>query len=98
MIYLEKNNLDDLLNDDITLVDFYATWCGPCKMMDSTMEELKDKYNIIKVDTDKFKELTFKYRIMSIPTILVFKNKELVNEIVGFQSKEELESKIKEDL
>ncbi len=97
MIYLEKNNLDELLDDNITLVDFYATWCGPCKMMDTTMEELKDKYKIIKVDTDKFKDIAFKYRIMSIPTILVFKNKELIKEIVGFHASEELENKIKED-
>ena len=65
--------------------------------MDETIKELSNKYNIIKIDTDKFKDITFKYRIMSIPTILVFKNKELVKEIVGYQTIEELESKIKED-
>lgn len=97
MIYLEKNNLDELLNDDITLVDFYASWCGPCKMMDNTLEELNNDYNIIKVDTDKFKDITFKYRIMSIPTILVFRNKKLVKEIVGYHNKDELLEKIKED-
>jgi len=97
MKYLEKNNLEEELNDDITLVDFFATWCGPCKMMDNTLQELDDKYNIVKVDTDKFNDIAFKYRIMSIPTILVFKNKELIKEIVGFQSAIDLENKIKED-
>ena len=97
MIYLEKNNLNELINDDITLIEFYATWCGPCKMMDSSLKELDSKYNIIKVDTDKFKDIAFSYRIMSIPTIVVYKNKEKIKEIVGFHSSEELDSLIKED-
>ena len=96
MIYLENDNLDELINDEITLVDFYATWCGPCKMMDSTLKELEDKYKIIKVDTDKFKNIAFKYRIMSIPTIIVFKNKKNIKEIVGFHTSNELEELINE--
>jgi len=97
MKYLEKNNLDELMDDNITLVDFYATWCGPCKMMENTLNLLDNKYNIIKIDTDKFKDITFKYRIMSIPTIIVFKNKNKVKEIVGLHTSEELERLINED-
>jgi thioredoxin 1 len=97
MISLEKNNLDELITNDITLVDFYAPWCGPCKMIESELQELDDKYNIIRVNTDEHKNITFKYRIMSIPTIIVFKDKIKVKEIVGFHNKEELEELIKED-
>ncbi len=97
MIYLEKNNLDELISEDVTLVDFYAEWCGPCKMMDEVLKELDSKYKIIKVDTDKFNDITFKYRIMSIPTIVVFKNKNKVKEIVGYHNIDELEELINED-
>ncbi len=97
MIYLEKNNLDELISEDVTLVDFYAEWCGPCKMMDEVLKELDSKYKIIKVDTDKFNDITFKYRIMSIPTIIVFKNKNKVKEIVGYHNIDELEELINED-
>ncbi len=97
MIYLEKNNLDELISEDVTLVDFYAEWCGPCKMMNEVLKELDSKYKIIKVDTDKFNDITFKYRIMSIPTIIVFKNKNKVKEIVGYHNIDELEELINED-
>ncbi len=97
MIYLDDNNLDDLISNDITLVDFYANWCGPCKMMDNTLKELESKYKIIKVDTDKFKDIAFKYRIMSIPTIIVFKNKTKIKEISGYKNTLELEEINKED-
>lgn len=96
MIYLEKDNLEDYINDGVTLVDFYAEWCGPCKLMSAVLGELDNEYSIIKVDTDKFKNLTTKYRIMSIPTILVFKNKEKFKEIIGYHTKEELEKLIED--
>lgn len=97
MIYLEKDNLDELISEEVTLVDFYATWCGPCKMMDEVLKELDSKYKIIKVDTDKFNAIAFKYRIMSIPTIIVFKNKNKVKEIVGYNTREVLEKLIIND-
>ena len=94
MIYLEKNNLEELINNDICLVDFYADWCGPCKMMDEVLNEIDNEINIIKVNTDKFPKIIFKYRIMSIPTIILFKDGKKVQELVGFQSKETLLNEI----
>ena len=96
MILLEKNNLDDLLNSELVLVDFYASWCVPCKMLEPILEELDNKISIIKVDVDKFKNIALKYRIMSVPTIIFFKDKNVVKEVVGFHSKEELEKIINE--
>ena len=96
MILLEKNNLDDLLNSELVLVDFYASWCVPCKMLEHILEELDNKISIIKVDVDKFKNIALKYRIMSVPTIIFFKDKNVVKEVVGFHSKEELEKIITE--
>ena len=96
MIHLEKNNLNELVKEGIHLVDFFATWCGPCKMLSPILEQIDDQIDIIKVDIDEFEDLTNEYRIMSVPTLLFFKDGEILKEEVGFHSKEELEKIIKE--
>ena len=90
MIYLEKNNLDELVKEGLYLVDFYAEWCGPCKMLTPVLENLEDKINVIKVDIDKFEKLAFEYRIMSVPTLIFFKDGEKKEELIGFRDEEEL--------
>ncbi len=90
MIYLEKNNLDELIKEGTYLVDFYAEWCGPCKMLTPVLENLEDKINVIKVDIDKFEKLAFEYRIMSVPTLIFFKDGEKKEELIGFRDEEEL--------
>lgn len=86
--YLEKENLNDLIRNEITLVDFYADWCGPCKMLGSVLENMN--LNVIKINTDKFPELAQKFGVMSIPTVIIYKNKKEVNKFIGFKSKEEI--------
>ena len=77
MKYLEENdNFEDLIKEGIYLVDFYAQWCGPCKMLSPILEGIEDKINIIKVDIDKFPLLANKYKILSIPTLIFFINGE----------------------
>jgi thioredoxin 1 len=75
------------------VVDFWASWCGPCRMVAPIMEELADdfgdKVQITKVNVDDQGELAAKFRIMSIPTVLVFKNGEIAEKIVGARAKEE---------
>lgn len=90
MIYLENNNLDDLIKEGICLVDFYAEWCGPCKMMNPILSKLEDKISIVKVDIDKFQKITNNYKIMSVPTMIFFKDGEKKDEIVGFHSEDDL--------
>lgn len=75
-------DFEKLINSDKpTLVDFYATWCGPCKMQSPILEQLKtkvgDSANIIKIDVDRNEELARKYRIQSVPTLIVFRNGEV---------------------
>ncbi len=92
--YLEKNNFNELVKKGYHFVDFYAEWCGPCKMMNPVLESIKDKIDIIKIDVDKFHDLAEEYRVMSIPDLMLFKDGEKILESVGFQSKEDLEEVI----
>ena len=90
-----ENFEKEVLNSEVpVLVDFFATWCSPCKMMSPVVEELEKemegKAKVYKIDTDEEKNLAIKYGIMSIPTFIVFKNGEPVNKAVGMRDKEEL--------
>ena len=90
MIHLDKNDLEDKIKSGNSLVDFYAEWCGPCKMMAPILESLDSKINIIKVDIDKFPDLAEKYRIMSVPTMMFFKDGTKKDEVIGFRDEDEM--------
>lgn len=86
--FTEENFETEVINSDIpVLVDFYADWCGPCKMMMPVVESLAEKYDgkvkVGKVNSDDESALAAKYNIMSIPSFLVFKNGEVVNSTMG---------------
>lgn len=84
-----------------TLVDFFATWCGPCKMQGPILEQVKqavgDKANIIKIDIDRNPELANRYRVQSVPTLIVFKNGEPQWRASGLHQAADLESKLREN-
>ncbi len=95
-------NFNEIINSDKpVLVDFFATWCGPCKMMHPVLEELHekvgDKARIIKVDIDKNEQLAANYNIRSVPTLMVFKNGELKWRASGVQSMATLEQVLQEN-
>lgn len=77
------------------IVDFWAAWCGPCKMVAPVMEELAeahgDKVKVAKLNIDENKEVSMKYRIMSIPTVIMFRNGEIETQVVGARSKQDFE-------
>ncbi len=66
------------------LVDFFATWCGPCRMLAPVMEEVSEKCKVVKIDTDEEPDLAIKYGIMSIPCVILFKGGKEVSRIVGY--------------
>lgn len=88
----------DTLTEGITLVDFGAAWCGPCQMLEPTLVELSKQvdYKIVKVDTDQYSELTQKYKVKSLPTMIIFKDRIPVENLRGFMTHDEIDKKVKE--
>ena len=97
------SDFNQLINDDKpTLVDFFATWCGPCRMQAPILEEVKqrigDKANILKVDSDQNNPLALQYNVRSVPTLILFKGGEAVWRTVGLQQADLLEAKLREHM
>lgn len=99
LINLDQQNFSEITKEGVVLVDFYAMWCGPCKMIAPVLEELATEVSntIVKVDVDRHPELSQQYSVMSIPTLVMFKNGSEVARRTGFQTKEMLKSFISEN-
>lgn len=102
-IFTDENfEQEALQGEKLTVVDFFADWCGPCKMMAPIVEELaesfKDQVKIGKLNVDNSPATAAKYKVMSIPTIVFIKNGNVVETIVGVVSKAQLEEKIKTNM
>jgi thioredoxin 1 len=101
VVHVTNENFEqEVLNSDLpVLVDFWAEWCGPCRMIGPVVEEiakdLEGKLKVGKVNVDEAQELAGQYRIMSIPSLLLFKGGEVVTQVVGAMSKDQLLAKIK---
>ena len=97
-IELTADNFESTVSNGVSLVDFWAPWCGPCRMIAPVIEELagefEGKANICKVNTDEQQDLAVKYGIRSIPTIIFMKDGEIVDQSVGATSKQALAEKI----
>jgi thioredoxin 1 len=97
-IELTNDNFDSTVKEGVSLVDFWAPWCGPCRMLAPVIDELAadfdGKANICKVNTDEQQDLGAKYGVRSIPTILFIKDGEVVDTLVGANSKQALADKL----
>ncbi len=97
VINTQEFNEEVLNGKGITLVDFFATWCGPCKMLSPILDELSETLSdvkIVKVDVDAENELAMQYRVMSVPTMKIFKDGEVVETLVGARPAAELKEKL----
>ena len=92
--HLENENDFDTIIKSKILVDFYADWCGPCKMIGPILEELTD-IDVLKVNVDEFQDIANRYGVMSIPTLILFQDGNEKAKLIGLKSKEEIEEIIK---
>ena len=95
------SDFNNIINENKpTLVDFFATWCGPCRMQGPILEDVKkrvgDRANIIKIDIDQNQTLAAQYNVRSVPTLIMFKNGEAVWRAVGVQQADLLEEKLRD--
>ena len=93
IIHGKQDNFNKLISSGTVLVDFFATWCGPCKMLGTVLEQLKEDRadgKIVKIDVDECSELAKNYGVMSVPTMILFENGKMIDKKIGFMSKEEI--------
>ena len=99
VIHGTDNDFKEIINNKIVIVDFFATWCGPCKMLSPVIEQLSEKFKdvkFVKIDVDECPNVSKSYGIMSVPTLLKFKNGILIDTKIGYINIEEFSKWISE--
>ncbi len=91
--HLKDENYKEIIKEGIWIVDFYADWCGPCKMLAPILEEINA--NVLKINVDEHERIAQEYGVMSIPTLCFFKDGDLKERSIGFQNKDYIESILK---
>ena len=101
-VALNEKNFEDTIKSGVTLVDFWAEWCGPCQMMMPILEELTgtmgDKATVAKVNVDEAPSLAAQFRVMSIPTLIIFKDGQPVDQMVGVQQVDALKTALEKHM
>ena len=97
--HANESNFQDMTSQGLVLVDFFATWCGPCKMLGPVLEDMasdRDSIDIVKVDIDESMNLARQYGIMSVPTLVLMKDGKILAKTSGFQPKDSIQRWIDE--
>lgn len=93
---IANNDMTEVLAEKVALVDFSATWCGPCQMLapvvDALAEELEGQVAVYNVDVDANSDLAMQYRVMSVPSLLLFKDGQVAGQTVGYRSADEIKA------
>lgn len=100
VIKITKDNFETevMQSDKKVLVDFFATWCGPCKMLSPLVDEVaeeSDVYKVCKVDVDENQDLAQKYRVMSVPTLIVIEKGQVIGQSIGLVTKEKIQEMLR---
>ena len=88
-----KEEFEELIKGDFVLVDFFADWCGPCKMLDMVLEEVEEErqdVTFVRIDSDRFRSIGRDYKVITVPHVIIFSKGEVVREQKGFMRKEEV--------
>ena len=100
--HIENNQINEEVlknSEKLVVVDFFATWCGPCKMLSPILEKVeedsKGEFNIVKIDVDESYDVAKKYGIMSVPTMIIFKDGDEQEKIVGLRQKNQIEDAVR---
>ena len=94
LVHGNKDNFDSLISDGVVVVDFFANWCGPCKMLGPVLEDLsnsRSEVKVVKIDVDQEEDLARRFGVMSIPALYLFKDGKQVDNKVGFMPLSDLE-------
>ena len=97
ILHVNEENFDKVINNGTVIADFWAPWCGPCRMLAPVLEELAEdlpEVRIIKINTDEEINLAKRFGLTSIPTLLLFKDGELVKKTMGYMEKDELKEEL----
>lgn len=95
--YINEEEFENSVKDQkLVLVDFFATWCGPCQMLGEVLENIENDYEIVKVDVDKAQNLAMQFGIEAVPTMLIYKDGKQVDRLEGFYPEKELKEKLDE--
>ena len=95
VIHGNEKDFENLINNDLIVVDFFATWCGPCQMLAPVLEELAnadDSFDVVKIDIDSDRDLAIQYDIEAVPTLILFKNGTEIDRTLGFLDENELKN------
>jgi len=96
-----SETFNEMTNKGLKLVDFWASWCGPCKMLAPVLDEIASEtseFEIIKVEVDENPELAAQYEVMSVPTLFIMKDGQIVDQMQGFQPKENILNKMQQHI